>query len=499
MKLKQLLVPGLALLFTDLFYNQYLGLNLVIFEIILLGFLIFFKSYDFRQQSISSILFLGTLISGLSSIMVHSSFSIVMNLFSYFLLIGSITSPELQSMVSIFIQGIHNFVTGIRQYLDSLNTPQSSGRKNVLRWWSIVILPLVMVGIFAIIYSKASPYFEKMMTTLHRIFGNWFYHFLEQFNFSLILLFFLGFTITAFTFFRKKTQSIIFSELKHGNNLKRKKQKYIHGRSIMGLKKEYQSGIFLFGTLNFLLFIVNSLDIYWVWFRFSKNDHFLKQFVHEGTYLLILSILISVGLVLYLFSANLNFYKKNRPLKMLAYVWLAQNALLAISIGVRNYRYIQYFGIAHKRIGLIFFLFLTLIGLYLVYIKVAKVKTYKFIERKFSLNVYIALIMISLLNWDNCIAKYNMNHYETAVLDLNFMKKLNDHALPYLSISENERSLILESQLKLLGNDEQFTLKFDRYIEYLDNRRTDFLEKYPKKNWLGWNWTDDNAFQKLNH
>ncbi len=176
---------------------------------------------------------------------------------------------------------------------------------------------------------------------------------------------------------------------------------------------------------------------------------------------------------------------------------MAQNALLTISIGVRNYRYIQYFGIAHKRIGLIFFLILTLIGLYLVYIKVAKVKTYKFIERKFSFNVYIALIVLSLLNWDNFIAKYNMSHYETAILDLNFMKKLNNHALPFLSISENERSLILESQLKLLGNDEQFTLQFDEYIKSIDDRSKRFLERYPEKNWLAWNWTDADAFQLL--
>jgi hypothetical protein len=76
------------------------------------------------------------------------------------------------------------------------------------------------------------------------------------------------------------------------------------------LKKEFIAGIFLLLILKSLILVVSSIDIYWVWFNFKWEGQYLKQFVHEGTYLLILSILISIALILFLFRGNHNFYKK---------------------------------------------------------------------------------------------------------------------------------------------------------------------------------------------
>jgi hypothetical protein len=56
--------------------------------------------------------------------------------------------------------------------------------------------------------------------------------------------------------------------------------------------------------------------------------------VHEGTYLLILCILMAMGVLLWFFRGNLNFLPDNERLRWLAHLWLAQNAMLALSVGV---------------------------------------------------------------------------------------------------------------------------------------------------------------------
>ena len=77
-------------------------------------------------------------------------------------------------------------------------------------------------------------------------------------------------------------------------------------------------------------------------------------------------ILISIIISLYLFRGNQNFYKKSVLLKKLALAWLAQNVILAFSVGIRNVHYIEHYALAHKRIGVFFFLLATIIGLALV-------------------------------------------------------------------------------------------------------------------------------------
>ena len=67
--------------------------------------------------------------------------------------------------------------------------------------------------------------------------------------------------------------------------------------------------------MNVLLLVVNAIDINWIWFGFKPAPGFdLTQFVHEGTYVLILSILVAMGIVLWFFRRNLNFYEPGLPL-----------------------------------------------------------------------------------------------------------------------------------------------------------------------------------------
>ena len=126
----------------------------------------------------------------------------------------------------------------------------------------------------------------------------------------------------------------------------------------------------------------------------------MKIYVHEGTYLLILAILLAMGIILVLFRKNINFIPNNDKLRKLAYFWLAQNVILAFSVGMRNFRYIEFCGLAYKRIGVFIFLILTFYGLKTMHEKISEKKTLHHVIHKNAWVLYLTLIAASCINWD---------------------------------------------------------------------------------------------------
>ena len=63
--------------------------------------------------------------------------------------------------------------------------------------------------------------------------------------------------------------------------------------------------------------------------------------------------------MLYYFRGRLNYHSKNKTLKLLAYVWIAQNIFMILSTAYRNNMYIEESGISYKKIGLYVYLMLS--------------------------------------------------------------------------------------------------------------------------------------------
>jgi hypothetical protein len=233
-----------------------------------------------------------------------------------------------------------------------------------------------------------------------------------------------------------------------------------------------------------------------VWFNFSWEGQYLKQFVHEGTYLLILSILISIAIVLYYFRGNLNFYHGNKFLKRLCYLWILQNGILIISVAIRNFWYIQHFALAYKRIGVFIFLVLTLYGLYTVYKKVRHHKSAFYLYRSNAHSVFLILAVASLFNWDSIIAKYNFSHYQHSFVHLNFLATLPDKSLPYTVKPLGELRTINKIQKEKFSFDEAYMTPED-YYEKINIRKEEFREAWEAKSILSWNLAEYLAYRKL--
>ncbi|MES2766884.1 MAG: DUF4173 domain-containing protein [Bacteroidota bacterium] len=497
---------ALPVIFTFLFYNQSIGLNLFIFETLVLSALLIRKDVWLNNKN-SIAVFAGTFLSAAFVVINYSWTAILANFLSFYILIGLLIYPETRSLINSLRLSNFNFFRSQIHFLKRVGQVKISrfSTKSLLRKIQLVFIPLVVIVFFVFLYKTSNSAFENYLGVVGDAISNAFSRFFEMLDFQLVVLYLLGLGICAFTFIKVRSQNIIDFDANTDENLRRMK-KLRKANPFFGtptttfnpnaLKNELTSAIFLLAVLNVLIFLVNALDIYHVWFNFEFNQQDLKRFVHEGTYLLILSIMISIGITLFYFRGNLNFFKNNRLLLMLSYAWLFQNVILTFSVAVRNFWYIEYYALAYKRIGVLVFLALTLYGIFTVIQKIRQKKNTAYLLRANSFALYIALVSVSAFDWDTIIAKYNFNNFKNSYVDLLFLSDFADKALPYLDKSDGKLAEIEKVQTEKFHFVHRY-MQYDDYQNIIQHRKKIFKKEWEAKGILSWNLPESVAYEKL--
>jgi hypothetical protein len=78
---------------------------------------------------------------------------------------------------------------------------------------------------------------------------------------------------------------------------------------------------------------------------------------------------------------------------------------------LRNYHYIDFHGLAYKRIGVIVFLALVLVGLVTLFFKIRDKKSFYHLLRVNAWAVLAAFTGLTTVNWDGLITRYNLSHW----------------------------------------------------------------------------------------
>jgi hypothetical protein len=488
----------LALMFTMLFYHQSIGLNLMIFEFVLLSLICYFTPV--KKITVSGwVLTASVVVTAIFTLVHASAFVITMNVISLLLWAGWLLLPGGRSLVSIAGLALGNLAYSPVNTLNQLmaRTGQSDRSRHRLRQAVYFVLPVILILFFLMIYSASNPYFSKIVEDLLRFPDQWLNRLLAHVNFSLLGVLFLGIWTAVIFVFRKQIGKIPAWDENAPETLQRQRRtRSSGGFRMLALKSEYRAGLFLLVVLNLLILLQNVLDIWFVWFNFEWNGQYLRQFVHEGTYLLILSILISISIILWLYRGNLNFLKGNGFLKWLSYAWLVQNMVLIISVAIRNGWYIYHYALAYKRIGVFVFLALTFIGIITVMIKLAGFRTSFYLLRVNAMAAFILLVMTSLVNWDVLIARYNFSRYETAFVHLDWLCTLSDKTLPYLDKTKEELEKIRQVRDRNFSFDHRYMSPAE-YHEIIRQRKRDFILDYEHRGILSFNLADYRAYKSL--
>ena len=191
------------------------------------------------------------------------------------------------------------------------------------------------------------------------------------------------------------------------------------------LQKEHQLGFVLITALNALIIFFLITDVsYLITSEDFRASSFSNQ-VHSGINALIASIVIVIIIILYFFRGDLNFYTKNKSLKRVAYIWITLNAILVANIVIKDLQYIHYFGLTYKRIGVLIYLLLTVIGLVTTSIKVKNIKNLWYLFRMNTLTAFSILVVSCTINWDSSITIYNLNYAKS--MDFKYLIELSNN------------------------------------------------------------------------
>ncbi len=494
-----LVVLLLAILFDRLFWRQGIGLNLALFAVAAVGASLALR----RHASVAARWALGGLLVSASMLVVHGSIVAMVATLACLAVSAVLMLEPLQrnlpvALAASVLNGVMAPVGVVSLLNDGLKHLPAT--RSGWRWTRMALAPLGIVLLYYFIYRAANPRFEALtagfMDGLFDLLGDLLGELFTP------RVFFLGFGLLVSAALVHRFAPHLFAGPEWPLNeslvrVRRKRPQWLPALAMGALDRERRMGTILLVLVNALLLVVNVVDISWVWFGFTVEEGFsLKQFVHEGTWLLILSILLSMAILLHLFRGNLNFHPKERGMRLLATAWVAQNFILGVSVFLRNYHYIHFHGLAYKRIGVIVFLALVLVGLVTLYLKIERRRTLIYLLRVNGWAAFVALVGLATVNWDGVIVRFNLAHWNQGEIDVDNYLAMSDKVLPLLYDDlpkvEAQMAKHRENRVRWVEHLEPRSFRHD-----LDRKRDRFMARLEAQDWRSWTLADQRTYEAL--
>jgi len=421
MKKTDWIFPSSVLIYSILFWKQMPGLNFLLFTPILLLGQVLMNGEVIRNRA-WILAAIGAMCCSFCVMNYGNALSIFGTFFSlllasYFAHVpkGSVIVGFVSSLLSIFISFFFMISDGVNRR--NQKTESDSGNKSWKRFL-IVLVVLIVVMIFFFMYRESSVMFYNLTKNL---------------NLDFISLAWIAFTIfgalVVYGFYYNGFFPFV-SEADGNRALELSADKQPTWLDkLMSMETEQFSGIVLFSLLNILLLVVNTLDATFIFGGSGKLPQGVSctQYVHQGVGMLITSIVFAILIILYYFRGRMNFSANGKWLRMLAVIWIVQNAFMLYSTFWRNDVYIMVFGLTNKRIGVFIYLLLTLIGLFVTAWKVYGKKTNAFLIRTNAWLFYAVWVSCSFVNWDKMI--FDNNIYISKSPDIAYLNSLSGNIL----------------------------------------------------------------------
>lgn len=510
--LQKLLLPVGAILFDVLFWQERAALNMLLYTLFVVGGVLAglprpvpaWRSGYFRLTLGGTLLSAG-LVAWYGS--AAAQLSCVVSLATW---LGYVNQAHLKLVGYALLTGLGNLVPATQRLAQLVRLPRNVGEQVGRSWYygRLLVVPLLALVVFHGLFAVANPVYDALADRALDALGEALVWFFERFSIPHLLFFGLGLVLTAGAIFIIPSHFFADHESRFGEFVRRQRDRVasfamrrpdFRARTFrpLDLRKEYLMALSLIGLVNALLLVVNVIDIRWIWFDFVPAPGFdLTQFVHEGTYVLILSILVAMGIVLWFFRRNLNFYQPGlRVLRWGATIWVLQNAVLAVSVGLRNYYYIHHTGLAYKRIGVYGFLLLTFFGLGTVLLKIWQRRSAYALFRLNALAAYAVLLLLAAGNWEIWMVRYNLQPRFHRV-DYGFLLAMPDRVLPELAAREAGlagRALNRETTYHAW-----VPLPASAAREMLHARIIGFGAQQARRHWPGYTWADYQAARYFN-
>lgn len=484
-----------AIGYSYLFYHAGSGINFLIFTLLLIVSLIIRNKKIIKDKK-WLLATSGSLITAFCIFYYGNSLSLIGNIISLMLLSALSYSPETSVFTSLFFSAYSIAGSCIFVILDTIERAQkrvyvASERSGFIKFM-LYILPIGILILFFLLYKGSNPVFDNFTNKINLDFISpaW-------------ILFTIGGVLLIYGFYYHKTISAI--ELKDKSAPDSIFSKSLDNNSWLSrnltIENEVLSGIVLLSMLNILLLIVNGLDLNYLWLNKELPEGLTySSFVHQGTGLLIDSIIIAILIIMFYFRGSVNIYHKNKVIKLLAFLWIIQNAFMIISTAARNDLYINEYSLTYKRIGVYVWLLLAFIGLAVTFIKILKSKTNWFLFRANSWIFYGVLVISCFIDWGQLVADFNIERAERnkKKLDRSYLLTLSDNVLPkFLVLNDSIKDTVIDTESGFFSSWDRGYYNVINFNAEVSEKLYLFLKRMHSKDWRSFNVSDVKVYRKV--
>ncbi len=492
MKKNDMILMASVFIYSCLFYMQGFGINFLVFTVCLVTLLLF-KNKEVLKNRSWQLAAAGSLVSAVCIALYGNGLSFIANIISLCLLSAFSINPATSVSVSMFFSFYSIFLSGIFMIIDFLNRYKNrldrTGKRFPSRFLSYAVSVFIAL-IFFFMYKSSNPVFDNFTSKINLDFISFGWVFFTLSGLFLMYGFFYHRNIPFVAGIDESlSNSLTSASIKEDSLLSK----------VLPADSERLSGTVLLLMLNVLLITVNILDLNYLWFNGAlPSDLSYSQFVHQGTGILITSIIIAIGIIMFYFRGALNFYKENKILKILAFLWIAQNAFMIISTAYRNQLYIDEYSLTYLRIGVYVWLMLALIGLVTTWIKIQKIKTNWFLFRTNAWMFYAVLVVSCLINWDVMVTGFNISRAEQnkKALDRSYLLSLSDKNISQL-LRINDSVRFQDDQPESNSAPADYRLYNSDFKDQLEKKISQFVGEMKNRDWQSWSYYDNKVYQDV--
>ncbi len=478
---RRLLVAGALTGLADwLFYGHAVGLSLAVFLLCLAACAVITGPLHIGWGRCS--IAFGILCLGLAPLIEEANpLSISIGILSAAVTAAILTNP--------FFETFADALTAVKAYLikgpfrivpELVNADRSGQQFHALAIW---VVPVLVSGIFIALFASANPIIEIWVSAIDL--KSW----LNRVSFARLLFWAIAISlIWPFVYTRW---------LRRENGPADESYK-----EIAPLDASFSSTPSnLFGPaailrslilFNALFAVETLLDGIYLWGGVSLPDGLTyAAYAHRGAYPLILTALLAAGFILLATRPGAP-TQHARAIRILVFLWTAQNVLLVLSSIMRLDLYVETYSLTYWRIAAFIWMALVAVGLILIVARIVLDRSNTWLISANLTATTLIIYLCSFVNFPAFIANYNVAHCKEisgkgVVLDGAYLVSLGPQAIPaldkyirprtlgYWPVMLERRDALAATHAKTLDSWRGWSLRGARLQEYLDKNPRDSL------------------------
>lgn len=297
------------------------------------------------------------------------------------------------------LKALGHIVAGAMRGADDGGGAAGKQRKVPVR---AVVIPLAVCILFIFIFSAANPVVARLTEDFRRIVAECFDYLFEAITIGRVFTWLLW--MMLFAALIRPTAKSFFADF-----LAKLDQDLRKPAATKSDDGNYTTVLATLISINIVFLAYNCIDANYLWFKAALPGGITwADYTHAGCGWLTFGLFVSTLVIGVMFWRRLNFHPRADRLKLLCYVWAAQNGLLAVGAIRRLQMYIDYSGLTHLRITGIYGSILVASGLAIMVGKVRSNRSFTWLLHNYVLAFAIALVVLALTPADWLCASYNV-------------------------------------------------------------------------------------------